>query len=174
MQLSEGKSIQLNPQTDTMACPSSSPAASSSWSLLCRQRLGGGVCCGPRSWGRRQRYCFDYAITLCGHAHGTCPYFPGKTTHRGFADPPDHARNAATEDESSQACRTGWVRFVCLWKHCPMPLNEGVVAYPHGGMSSVRSSRLFVSECDRVETGRVHAARKRSSGANGGCQVCDR
>ena len=33
---------------------------------------------------------FDYVITVCGHAHETCPVFPGKTTviHRGFDDPP--------------------------------------------------------------------------------------
>ncbi|MCG6929645.1 MAG: arsenate reductase ArsC [Desulfofustis sp.] len=31
---------------------------------------------------------FDWVVTLCGHAHETCPYFPGKTVHRGFDDPP--------------------------------------------------------------------------------------
>ena len=45
---------------------------------------------------------FDYMVTVCGHAHETCPFFPGKTkvVHRGFQDPPLLARGAATEDEA--------------------------------------------------------------------------
>jgi len=45
---------------------------------------------------------FDYVVTVCGHAHETCPFFPGKTkvVHRGFEDPPLLARGAATEDEA--------------------------------------------------------------------------
>ncbi len=33
---------------------------------------------------------FDYVITVCGHAHESCPVFPGATKiiHRGFDDPP--------------------------------------------------------------------------------------
>lgn len=33
---------------------------------------------------------FDYVVTVCGHAHETCPYFPGgaKVVHVGFDDPP--------------------------------------------------------------------------------------
>ena len=33
---------------------------------------------------------FDFVVTVCGHAHETCPLFPGNTTviHRGFDDPP--------------------------------------------------------------------------------------
>ncbi|MBN1649078.1 MAG: arsenate reductase ArsC [Spirochaetales bacterium] len=33
---------------------------------------------------------FDFVITVCGHAHESCPYFPAKTKiiHRGFDDPP--------------------------------------------------------------------------------------
>ena len=49
---------------------------------------------------------FDYVITLCGHAHETCPYFPGKIIHQGFPDPPQLARNATTEEEILQAYRT--------------------------------------------------------------------
>lgn len=48
----------------------------------------------------------DYVITLCGHAHETCPYFPGKIIHHGFPDPPQLAKNATTEEESLQAYRT--------------------------------------------------------------------
>ncbi len=33
---------------------------------------------------------FDYVVTVCDHAHETCPYFPGKAKmiHKGFDDPP--------------------------------------------------------------------------------------
>jgi arsenate reductase (thioredoxin) len=30
---------------------------------------------------------FDYVITLCDHAHETCPYFPGKTSITAFPIP---------------------------------------------------------------------------------------
>lgn len=32
---------------------------------------------------------FDFVVTVCGHAHETCPIFPGgKIVHMGFEDPP--------------------------------------------------------------------------------------
>lgn len=43
---------------------------------------------------------FDYVITLCGHAQETCPYFPGKNLHQGFADPPQLAAKAQNEAEA--------------------------------------------------------------------------
>lgn len=49
---------------------------------------------------------FDYVITLCGHAHATCPYFPGRTLHQGFADPPELAKNATSEEAILHAYRT--------------------------------------------------------------------
>jgi len=38
---------------------------------------------------------FDFVITVCGHAHETCPVFPGqaKVIHVGFDDPPALAAN---------------------------------------------------------------------------------
>jgi arsenate reductase len=44
----------------------------------------------------------DYVVTVCGHAHETCPVFSGnaQVVHRGFDDPPGLARNAATEEEA--------------------------------------------------------------------------
>lgn len=44
---------------------------------------------------------FDYVVTVCGHAHEHCPFFPGKTrvVHVGFDDPPRLARDAKTEEE---------------------------------------------------------------------------
>ncbi len=45
---------------------------------------------------------FDFVVTVCGHAHETCPVFPGqaKVIHRGFDDPPALARTAETEAEA--------------------------------------------------------------------------
>ena len=45
---------------------------------------------------------FDFVVTLCGHAHETCPYFPGKVkiVHVGFDDPPMLAEGAKTEEEA--------------------------------------------------------------------------
>jgi arsenate reductase len=50
---------------------------------------------------------FDYVITLCGHAHETCPLFPGKTKviHHGFDDPPRLAATAKTDDEAMMPYR---------------------------------------------------------------------
>jgi arsenate reductase len=44
----------------------------------------------------------DHVITVCGHAHESCPVFPSttKVTHVGFDDPPRLARDAATEEEA--------------------------------------------------------------------------
>jgi arsenate reductase (thioredoxin) len=44
---------------------------------------------------------FDYVVTVCDHAHESCPVFPGgaKVIHVGFDDPPRLAVNAKTEDE---------------------------------------------------------------------------
>jgi arsenate reductase len=46
---------------------------------------------------------FDYVVTVCDHAHETCPIFPGRNTkvlHVGFDDPPRLARDAKTEHEA--------------------------------------------------------------------------
>ena len=44
---------------------------------------------------------FDYVVTVCGHAHESCPVFPGKAkvVHVGFDDPPRLAADALTEQE---------------------------------------------------------------------------
>jgi arsenate reductase (thioredoxin) len=49
----------------------------------------------------------DHVITVCGHAHESCPVFPGKTkvTHVGFDDPPRLAKDAATEEEALEHYR---------------------------------------------------------------------
>jgi arsenate reductase len=45
---------------------------------------------------------FDYVVTVCGHAHESCPFFRGKvkTVHVGFDDPPRLAAGAKTEEEA--------------------------------------------------------------------------
>lgn len=45
---------------------------------------------------------FDWVITVCGHAHETCPRFPAraKVLHVGFDDPPRLARDAKSEEEA--------------------------------------------------------------------------
>lgn len=50
---------------------------------------------------------FDYVITLCGHAHESCPFFPAKTKilHMGFDDPPRLAKEAKTEEEALEHYR---------------------------------------------------------------------
>ena len=50
---------------------------------------------------------FDYVVTLCGHAHETCPFFPGpvKKVHRGFDDPPALAECAGNEEAALDCYR---------------------------------------------------------------------
>jgi len=50
---------------------------------------------------------FDYVVTVCGHAHETCPTFPAKAkvVHVGFDDPPALARQAATYEEALNCYR---------------------------------------------------------------------
>jgi len=47
---------------------------------------------------------FDYVITVCDHAHESCPLFqgPAKIIHQGFDDPP---RLAAQEDSEEARLR---------------------------------------------------------------------
>lgn len=43
---------------------------------------------------------FDYVVTVCGHAHENCPYFPdGKIVHVGFQDPPALTKEMTDEEE---------------------------------------------------------------------------
>ncbi|MBT3194510.1 MAG: arsenate reductase ArsC [Verrucomicrobia bacterium] len=50
---------------------------------------------------------FDIVVTVCGHAHETCPLFSGKTrvVHVGFDDPPKLAAAASTEEEALNCYR---------------------------------------------------------------------
>ena len=44
---------------------------------------------------------FDYVVTVCGHAHEHCPWFPGKAkvVHVGFDDPPTLTKNMPDGEE---------------------------------------------------------------------------
>ena len=45
----------------------------------------------------------DVVVTVCGHAHETCPVFPGGATrvvHVGFEDPPELEKTAASPEEA--------------------------------------------------------------------------
>ncbi len=44
----------------------------------------------------------SHVVTVCGHAHETCPVFPAGATviHRGFDDPPRLAADATTEEDA--------------------------------------------------------------------------
>ncbi len=54
----------------------------------------------------------DVVITVCGHAHETCPVFPGKTrvVHVGFDDPPALARAIAADGGSESEQLDGYRR----------------------------------------------------------------
>ena len=45
---------------------------------------------------------FDFVVTVCDHAHESCPLFPGKAkiVHAGFDDPPRLAQGARSEEEA--------------------------------------------------------------------------
>lgn len=44
----------------------------------------------------------NYVVTVCGHAHETCPVVPGttKVVHVGFDDPPKLAQGTRSEEEA--------------------------------------------------------------------------
>ena len=45
---------------------------------------------------------FDLVVTVCGHAHETCPMFPSdaKVFHHGFDDPPKLAANESDPEKA--------------------------------------------------------------------------
>lgn len=49
----------------------------------------------------------DYVVTVCAHAHETCPVFPGKAkvVHVGFEDPPRLAGQLEGEEEKLDCYR---------------------------------------------------------------------
>ena len=47
----------------------------------------------------------DVVVTVCGHAHETCPFFPAdcKVVHVGFDDPPKMAKELAEQGADEEA-----------------------------------------------------------------------
>ena len=50
---------------------------------------------------------FDYIITVCGHAHETCPtvFSKSKIIHKGFDDPPQMAKTVTGNEEKLNCYR---------------------------------------------------------------------
>jgi len=50
---------------------------------------------------------FDVVVTVCGHAHETCPIFPAnaRVVHVGFDDPPKLAADVKNEEEKLNCYR---------------------------------------------------------------------
>ena len=47
----------------------------------------------------------DVVVTVCGHAHESCPFFPAdcKVIHAGFGDPPKMAKALAEQGGNAEA-----------------------------------------------------------------------
>jgi arsenate reductase len=69
---------------------------------------------------------FDYVITVCGHAHETCPFFPGdsKVVHKGFDDPPKMALEVESEEDKLNCYRTVRDEIKEFVKNMPKNLKE--------------------------------------------------
>jgi arsenate reductase (thioredoxin) len=69
---------------------------------------------------------FDYVITLCNHAHQSCPVFAAKTRvlHVGFDDPPKLATGAQTEEEAMGHYRRVGDEIKAFVEKLPVILDE--------------------------------------------------
>ena len=69
---------------------------------------------------------FDVVITVCSHAHETCPHFPGRAriVHVGFDDPPQLAKTAATQEEALSHYRRVRDEIRTYIETLPDSLNE--------------------------------------------------
>ena len=72
----------------------------------------------------------DYVITVCDHAHETCPWFPAdcKVIHIGFQDPPKMAKELAakggSEEEQLDCYRSVRDEIRALVETLPGSLNK--------------------------------------------------
>ncbi len=88
---------------------------------------------------------FDLVVTVCGHAHETCPVFPGgaKVIHVGFDDPPKLAESASSEEEKLDCYRRvrDEIKAFIETLEQPIPLERGRPRPPGEGLEdSVRSA----------------------------------
>jgi len=70
---------------------------------------------------------FDYVVTVCDHAHESCPLFTGRTkvVHVGFDDPPRLARAAKSEEEALGHYRRVRDEIRAFIARLPGALSEG-------------------------------------------------
>ncbi len=68
----------------------------------------------------------DYIITVCGHAHETCPVFPAgcKVIHVGFEDPPKLATLVDSENEKLDCYRKVRDQIKAFVETLPQFLNN--------------------------------------------------
>lgn len=72
----------------------------------------------------------DIVVTVCGHAHETCPFFPGnaKIIHFGFDDPPkmaeELAEQGASQEEQLECYRKVRDEIRAFVETMPTSLNE--------------------------------------------------
>lgn len=74
---------------------------------------------------------FDYVVTVCGHAHETCPMWLGgktKVVHVGFDDPPALAKSAQTEEEALAHYRRVRDKIRAFVETLPQALSPGTDA----------------------------------------------
>ena len=73
----------------------------------------------------------DVVVTVCGHAHETCPVFPAdcRVVHVGFEDPPKMAREladaGASEEEQMNCYRKVRDEIRAFVETLPEALEEG-------------------------------------------------
>ncbi len=70
---------------------------------------------------------FDYVITVCDHAHETCPWVPNicKIIHVGFEDPPRLAQKFKTKEEKLNCYRKVRDEIKAFVLTLPDSLNNG-------------------------------------------------
>jgi arsenate reductase len=71
---------------------------------------------------------FDYVVTVCGHAHETCPAWLGskaKVVHVGFDDPPALAKTAKTPEEALNHYRRVRDEIAAFIRTLPDALTNG-------------------------------------------------
>ncbi len=71
---------------------------------------------------------FDFVVTVCDHAHESCPLFSGgtKVVHVGFDDPPRLARGAQTEEETLRHYRRVRDEIRAFVERLPGVLNDAL------------------------------------------------
>jgi arsenate reductase len=69
---------------------------------------------------------FDYVVTVCDHAHESCPMFPGRTRviHVGFDDPPRLAKSASNHDQAMSHYRRVRDEIRAFIETLPQALNR--------------------------------------------------